>query len=134
MHSTMYSKENYIEVIYILGLKKELIYNKDIVEYLDISRASVSNAINKLITKKYAYRDEKSIKLTEKGINLGKEIYEKHVFFSKFLISIGVEPSVANDEACKIEHTISKDTFLKIKKYILDNKNCCCNVNKNKED
>ena len=118
LHRKVFSKEHYIEVIYVLLREKEDVYNKDIVNYTKLSKPSVSVAINNLIDEGYVYRESMSIKLTEKGEKIGKELYNKHFYFYNLFLELGVEPKQANEEACSVEHVISNETFKKIKAFI----------------
>lgn len=118
LHRKVFSKEHYIEVIYILLREKENVYNKDIVNYTKLSKPSVSVAINNLIDEGYVYRESMSIKLTEKGEKISKELYNKHIYFYNLFLDLGVEPKQANEEACSVEHVISNETFKKLKAFI----------------
>lgn len=118
LHRKVFSKEHYIEVIYFLLREKENVYNKDIVNYTKLSKPSVSVAINNLIDEGYVYRESMSIKLTEKGEKISKELYDKHIYFYNLFLDLGVEPKQANEEACSVEHVISNETFKKIKAFI----------------
>lgn len=118
IHRKVFSKEHYIEAIYVLLREKENVYNKDIVNYTKLSKPSVSVAINNLIDEGYVYRESMSIKLTEKGEKIGKELYNKHIYFYNLFLDLGVEPKQANEEACSVEHVISNETFKKIKAFI----------------
>lgn len=121
LHRKVFSKEHYIEIIYVLLREKENVYNKDIVNYTKLSKPSVSVAINNLIDEGYVYRESMSIKLTEKGEKIGKELYNKHIYFYNLFLDLGVEPKQANEEACSVEHVISNETFKKIKAFIEKN-------------
>lgn len=118
LHRKVFSKEHYIEIIYVLLREKENVYNKDIVNYTKLSKPSVSVAINNLIDEGYVYRESMSIKLTEKGEKISKELYDKHIYFYNLFLDLGVEPKQANEEACSVEHVISNETFKKIKAFI----------------
>lgn len=118
LHRKVFSKEHYIEVIYILLQDKDKFFNKDIVKYTKLSKPSVSVAVNNLVDEGYVYREFRSIKLTEKGEKIGKELYSKHLYFYNLFIDLGVEHKQAVEEACGIEHIISNDTFTRIKKFI----------------
>lgn len=122
LHRKVFSKEHYIEVIYVLLREKENVYNKDIVNYTELSKPSVSVAINNLIDEGYVYRESRSIKLTKKGEKIGKELHNKHMYFYNLFLDLGVEPKRAVEEACGIEHIISNDTFKKIKAFIEENR------------
>lgn len=121
LHNIAFSKEHYIETIYILLKEKDRVYNKDIVEYLELSKASVSVAVNKLIQEEYAYRENRSIKLTSKGIMVGKELYKKHIFLTDLFLKLGIDQKEAEKQACEIEHILSDNTFNKIKDFMCKN-------------
>lgn len=113
------SKENYLEIIYILSKKLERVKAIDIAKYLNFSRASVSVALKQLKEAKYiVVGEDSSITLTPKGHAFALGIYEKHEILSAWLISIGVSQQTALEDACKIEHIISEESFGAIKKYL----------------
>ncbi|WP_084572446.1 metal-dependent transcriptional regulator [Peptostreptococcus sp. MV1] len=84
LHRKVFYKEHYIEVIYILLQDKDKVFNKDIVKYTKLSKPSVSVAVNNLVDEGYVYREFRSIKLTEKGEKIGKELYSRHLYFYNF--------------------------------------------------
>jgi Mn-dependent DtxR family transcriptional regulator len=111
------SAEDYLEAILLLTRKKVDVHAVDIASELGFSKPSVSIAIKKLILKGYiCINREKHISLTESGMEYAKQIYERHEVLLKWLISVGVSESVAEIDACKMEHVISKETFEAIKK------------------
>lgn len=106
------SGEMYLETIYILSLKNPSVRAVNICEHMGFSKPSVSRAISLL--KKEGYIDETSgldLKLTDKGLDVAKKMYERHTRLTNALISIGVSPEVAEEDACRIEHVISDETF-----------------------
>ena len=113
------SKENYLEIIYILSKKLDKVKAIDIAKYLNFSRASVSVALKTLKEEKYISVDKDlSISLTPQGRAFALGVYEKHEILSAWLISIGVSQETALEDACKIEHIISEESFNAIKKHL----------------
>jgi Mn-dependent DtxR family transcriptional regulator len=112
------SGEMYLETILILSKELPVVRAVDITEALKISKASVSVALKNLDINGYINIDKrKYITLTKKGILIAKKIYERHEIITAILISMGVNSGVAEADACKIEHDISKESFDAIKKY-----------------
>ena len=115
---TKESQENYLETILILQKRKGNVRSIDIANELDFSRPSVSRAIKLIKEKGYITVDESGlIKLTEEGREVAASVYEKHVTLGKFLITLGVEEKTAMEDACRMEHVISTDSFEKIKEH-----------------
>ena len=111
------SGEMYLESIYVLTKERQNIRSIDVVEYMSFSKPSVSRAINLLKNGGYlTVSTDGYITLTEVGEEVAKNIYERHNTISEYLISLGVSPEIANADACKIEHVISKESFEAIKK------------------
>ena len=112
------SEEMYLETILRLKDKKNNIRAVDIVEELDYAKSSVSRAVNLLKKKNYIeIKNNGDIILTESGYLKAKEIFERHKIITKALIKIGAEPKMAEENACRIEHVITHDLFLIIKKF-----------------
>ncbi|MCQ2437470.1 MAG: metal-dependent transcriptional regulator [Clostridia bacterium] len=113
------SGEMYLETILVLTKNKENVRAKDIVERMGFSKPSVSRAMGNLKKDGDIVVDTKGfITLTEKGASIAKKIYERHEVLSNLLIGLGVDPAVAAEDACKIEHDISDTTFEAIKQHI----------------
>ena len=113
------SAENYLETILVLSLKGTKVRSIDIVNELEYSKPSVSIAMKNLRSEKYiAIDSDGCIKLTEKGLKIADTMYERHVAISDWLIFLGVDKRTAVRDACKMEHTMSKKSFLAIKKHI----------------
>ena len=88
---------------------------------LSFSKPSVSVAMKNLKANNYITIDENGfINLTETGMEIADKIYERHTFLTGWLTSIGVDPEVASEDACKVEHAISAESFSAIKKYIAE--------------
>jgi Mn-dependent DtxR family transcriptional regulator len=110
------SAEDYLEAILLLTRKKVDVHAVDVASELGFSKPSVSIAIKKLIGKGYIKIDsDKHISLTAMGKEYAEQIYERHEVLLKWLISIGVSESIAEIDACKMEHVISDETFAAIK-------------------
>lgn len=110
------SKEDYLEAILAVTQENGACRMTDVARHLNYSKPSVSNAMKKLEEEGYVKRDDWRLLLTEEGYRIAAGTLEKHEFFRKALISIGVDPETAAHEACQIEHVISHDSFEKIKK------------------
>jgi Mn-dependent DtxR family transcriptional regulator len=116
------SSEDYLEAILMLHNRKGVVRSIDIAEELSVTKPSVSVAMKKLRTNGYIEMDEYGfISLLDKGREIAEKMYERHTFLSKWLASIGVDPEVAADDACKIEHVISAETFEAMKKHFSEN-------------
>ena len=117
------SAENYLETILILSRRKQFVRSIDIVNELNFSKPSVSVAMKHLRENGHIVMDEDGyITLTEAGNTIANSIYERHQVISALLMKLGVEDETAKEEACRIEHDISKDTFEKLKVWLLQNK------------
>ena len=106
------SGEMYLETILILSQKKPGVRSVDVGEYMGFSKPSVSRAIGILKEDGYVLMDRKGLlTLTEKGAGTAEKIYGRHRLLTEVLIGLGVEPAVAEADACRIEHVISEETF-----------------------
>lgn len=113
------SAENYLETILILSHRLPVVRSVDIANELGFKKSSVSIAMKNLREKKHiVVSDSGFITLTESGKAIADEIYERHQFLSAWLTKLGVDPEVATNDACKIEHVISHESFEAIKKNI----------------
>lgn len=113
------SGEMYIETIYILSKAQSAVRSIDVVEYMGFSKPSVSRAISILKKGGYVNMDSKGyLSLTETGLDVAKKIYERHTILTRFLVTLGVAEKTAVEDACRMEHIISDESFNAIKKYI----------------
>ena len=113
------SAENYLETILILSKKLPVVRSVDIATELGFKKSSVSIAMKNLREKKHiTVTDAGFIYLTDSGKEIAEMIYERHQFLSQWLIRLGVPSEIANQDACKIEHAISKESFDAIKKHV----------------
>ncbi len=116
------SEEMYLETILILGQTHEHVRLTDVANDLDYKKSSVSVALKHLLEKNLIEKSpEGYIILTPAGKEIAEMIYERHKFISTYLMKLGVSETVAVDDACKIEHVISKESFDAIKKYVKKN-------------
>lgn len=112
------SGEDYLETILVLQKKFGSVRSVDIARHMEVSKPSVCHAVNVLCDGGFLIRDDRHfISLTKKGRMIAEKIYERHKFFKDQLISVGVSPDIAETEACRIEHCISDESFLKLKEH-----------------
>ncbi len=112
------SGEMYLESILVLSNKKTEVRSIDIAEYMGFSKPSVSRAVGLLKNGGFIEIDDDGyITLTEIGYETANKIFERHDILSKLLIKIGVNEQTAINDACKIEHVISDETFVALKKF-----------------
>ena len=113
------SGEMYLETVYILSNKSESIRSIDICEYMGYSKPSVSRAVGLLKSGGYVTVDEKGyITLTSEGKSVAEKMFERHTMLTDFLVRLGVDKDIASEDACKIEHHISEESFEAIKKHV----------------
>lgn len=113
------SGEMYLETIYLLSQKKNFVRAIDICEEMGYSKPSVSRAMGLLRDGGYInVAKDGGITLTDLGLEVADRTYERHQVLSKFFISIGVNEEIAVNDACKIEHVISSETFAALKKHM----------------
>lgn len=117
------SAENYLETILILKKRMGQVRSIDIVNELSVSKPSVSVAMKNLRTNGYIEMDRDGyITLLETGNAIAEKMYERHTFLTEWLTSLGVSPDIAAEDACRIEHVISEETFDALKNYSIGNK------------
>ncbi len=119
MTNTNESAENYLETILILSKKLPVVRAVDISNELGFKKSSVSIAMKNLRLKnQITVTDAGFIYLTDEGRAIAEMIYERHELLSSCLIKLGVSPETAAEDACKIEHVISPESFDAIKKHV----------------
>jgi len=112
------SSENYLETILILGKKRPVVRSVDIANELGYKKSSVSIAMKHLREKEHiTVTEEGFIYLTDTGREIAEMIYERHELLSSWLEMLGVDKEIADEDACKIEHVISKESFEALKKH-----------------
>ena len=116
---TQKSIENYLETIYVLSQNGKPVRAVDIANFLEFSKPTVSVALKRLKNLNYINLDEhKHITLTKTGEEIALSMSNRHIILSDWLIMLGVDKDIAVADACKIEHEISEDSFLAIKRHI----------------
>ena len=117
--NTNESAENYLEAILMLSKRLPVVRSVDISNELGFKKSSVSVAMKNLREKNHiTVSDAGFINLTQSGREIAEMIYERHEFLSKWLISLGVPAETATEDACKIEHVLSKESFQAIKDFV----------------
>ncbi len=115
------SAENYLETILVLSKRLPVVRSVDIAVELDFKKSSVSVAMKHLREKnQITVTDAGFIYLTDSGREIAEMIYERHQFLTSWLTSLGVPSEIAGEDACKMEHIISKESFDAIKRYVHD--------------
>ncbi len=113
------SVENYLETILILSKRNGMVRSVDIANELGFSKPSISIAMKKLRESGYVEVDEDgSVFLTSSGRSLAESIYERHVLLKEALMLLGVPEAIAKEDACRIEHVIQDESFIKIKEHL----------------
>ncbi|MBA4700882.1 MAG: metal-dependent transcriptional regulator [Ruminococcus sp.] len=113
------SAENYLETILILSKAHPTVRSIDVAEELGFKKSSVSVAMKNLREKNHIIVSKEGfITLTDAGRAIAEMIYERHELITKWLVQLGVDKETAADDACKLEHVISKESFEAIKKHI----------------
>lgn len=113
------SAENYLETILVLSERNANVRSIDIVNELEFSKPSVSVAMKNLRQQKYITVDENGhIHLTASGKKLAESVYERHTLITAFLTKIGVPADIAAEDACRVEHVLSPETFEALKSYV----------------
>ena len=113
------SGEMYLETILILSGEKQFVRSIDVCEYMGFSKPSISRAVSLLRNDGYVDMDDRGyLSLTDRGREIAEKIYERHQVLSKVLMDLGVDKKNAAEDACRIEHVISDESFDAIKAHI----------------
>ena len=113
------SAENYLETILVLQQRNGSVRSIDIAAELEFSKPSVSVAMKNLREKGCITVDgDGIISLTTEGRRIAEGVYERHILFTQWLISLGVDPEIAAEDACRIEHVISEESFRAIQRHV----------------
>jgi len=113
------SAEMYIETIYRLSQESKFVRSIDVAQSLGYSKPSVSRAVSLLKRGGYLLMDKDGfLTLTDAGKGVAKKVFERHTVLSGLLISLGVDEKIAAQDACKIEHVISDESFDAVKRYL----------------
>lgn len=115
------SAENYLETILVLSKRLPVVRSVDIAVEMNFKKSSISVAMKNLRENGYiTVSDAGFITLTEKGQEIADMIYERHTFISTWLMSLGVDEKTAAEDACRMEHVVSSESFEAIKKYVAE--------------
>ena len=118
------SGEMYLETIYILSKRMSGVRAIDVCEYMGYSKPSVSRAVGLLKNGGYlTVEDNGYLRLTEEGLFVANKMYVRHTTLAGFLTRLGVSPDVAAEDACKMEHVISDESFDAIKRHVARSEN-----------
>lgn len=116
------SGEDYLESILKIERQKQTVRSIDVANDLQVSKPSVSRAIHVLEDEGLLTMDDSArLILSEKGRVIAEKIYERHLLFTKFFIQLGVDEQVAAEDACRMEHAVSDETFAALKAFIETN-------------
>lgn len=113
--------EDYLEAVLILHNKRGMVRAVDLARYMNYSKPSISHAVKEL--KKQGcltIGEDGNIRLTDEGKHIAETIYERHRFFTNALIEAGVKPDIAEQDACRMEHAISQESFEKLRQALTD--------------
>lgn len=113
------SAENYLETILVLSKRLPVVRSIDIANELDFKKSSISVAMKNLRLNGYInVNDSGFITLTDSGLEIAETIYERHRLLSAWLVALGVDEQIASEDACRMEHVISPESFEAIKKHV----------------
>ena len=111
------SGEDYLETILVLHKKTGMVCSVDVARHMGVSKPSVCVAVNTLKDGGFLTMDEDHfLHLTDVGREVAEKIYKRHCFFTEQLIAAGVDPKTAEADACRLEHCISDESFLKLQR------------------
>lgn len=109
------SEQDYLEAILEIGKEKNVVHRIDIAKRLGVSQAAVNKAVKNLREKGYVYEEGMHLYLSETGAAYAEAVYERHCIITRFLIENGVSAATAEEDACKLEHLVSEETFQMMK-------------------
>lgn len=115
----MESGQMYLETIYVLAKEKPAVHSIDVSEHMGYSKPSVSRAISLLRSGGYVeMAADGALTLTPDGVAVAEKIYERHTILTALLTRLGVDPAVAAEDACKMEHDISDESLAALKRFV----------------
>ena len=109
------SGEDYLEAVLVLQKEKGMVRSVDVARHMGVSKPSVCHAVATLKEGGFLTMDGDFLRLTDVGREVAEQTYEKHCFFTRLLIDAGVDPKEAEQDACRMEHTISESSFQQLK-------------------
>lgn len=112
------SAEDYLECLLMLSREQQIVHRIDVAKRMEVSQAAVNKAVKLLCEKEYVYEDGKHLYLSEKGKEYAEAVYEKHCIIREYLVQCGVSQAAAEEDACRMEHLVSNETFQMMKKAV----------------
>ena len=112
------SSEDYLESILTLGKEQDVVHRIDVSKRMGVSQAAVNKAVKHLCEQGYVYEDGKHLYLTESGKVYAEAVFEKHCIIRDYLMKNGISAANAEEDACRMEHLISDETFSMMKKFV----------------
>ena len=112
------SLEDYLESILTLAGENQVVHRIDVAKKMNVSQAAVNKAVKILIEKDFVYEDGKHLYLTGSGKTYAEAVYERHCVIRDFLTALGVSAPRAEEDACKLEHLVSDETFSAMRKFL----------------
>lgn len=112
------SEQDYLETLLVLGLEQPVVHRIDVAKRLHVSQAAVNKAFKLLCEKEYVYEEGKHLYLTERGRAYAEAVFERHCIIREFLLRNGVSAATAEEDACRMEHLLSEETFQMMKKSV----------------
>ena len=110
--------EDYLESILKIERTKGVVRSVDVANDLNVSKPSVSRAMHILAERGFIQIEDNVLVLSESGRKIAEKIYERHVLFTNFLIQLGVDEAIAAEDACRMEHTLSDESYAALKRFI----------------
>ena len=123
------SGEMYLETIYVLSLKSPQVRSIDVCEHMGFSKPSVSRAVSLLKNSGYlTVNQDGHLALTESGRYVAVKMYERHRLLSSLLMELGVSEKTAVEDACRMEHVLSDESFAAMKRHVMEEHAICVDV------
>ena len=125
------SREDYLEAILVLSQKLPMVRSIDVANYMEFSKPSVSVAVGHLKDALLlTVAPDGGLHLTESGRALAEQIYERHKLLTEWLVGLGVDEEIAAEDACRIEHVISQESFDSLRRHVQEHMMPRLNPNK----
>ncbi|MBQ7912752.1 MAG: metal-dependent transcriptional regulator [Clostridia bacterium] len=112
------SEEDYLESILTISKAQDVVHRVDVAKRMNVSQAAVNKAVKLLCEKGYVYEDGKHLYLTPTGKAYAERVYERHCIIREYLEKNGVSAATAEEDACRMEHLLSDETFQMMKKFL----------------
>ncbi len=114
------SEQDYLETLLTLSKAQSIVHRIDVAKRMNVSQAAVNKAIKLLCEKEYVYEDGKHLYLTESGKAYAESVFERHCIIREYLLQNGISAENAEEDACRMEHLISEETFLMMKQFVCE--------------